>query len=364
MNRHLLPLCAFACAAASPAAVFAQGSSVSIYGAIDAGLQIVSDVRGQRERSMASGGMQPERIGFRGSEDMGGGLKADFRLETGILSKQGRPVSPSAFFNRESSLGLSGGFGTVRLGRMPDLMYEFIPKYLSPPALTAIVNKHPGNWDNFASQYQFSNTVMVATPTLGGFNAALQYGFGEAPGDAQRGRNMSLGATYTAGGWRTALVASEHRDRPVDIAGRLGLRQAFGLALTPGTPVVTDAVRNLAIGTSWRQAGTLVGAAWSRTRMVARGQTAVQDNLDLGAAWSLPANNTLQATLTLSEFESARWTQLTLSGIHAFSKRTSVYVQGRYQRAGGSAPAAAIADIGISSSRKQWVLTTGLFHAF
>ncbi|RZS85338.1 porin [Pigmentiphaga kullae] len=359
--KHCSALWLAAGLCAAPA--FGQ-SSVVIYGTVDAGVQVVDDIGGRSRWSLGSGAMQPERFGLRGVEDMGNGLKADFRLETGILTKSGQQVVAERLFNREASLGLNGGFGSFRMGRMPDLMYEFIPKYLSPPALTAIVAKHPGNWDNYASQYQFGNSVMYTTPDFGGFKAAAQYGFGEVPGDSRRNRNLSVGATYTAGPWRTALVASEHRNRPVDIAGRMGVTQAFGVTLTPGVAVSTDSVRNVAIGTSWRGTSTIVGVAYSRTRMSALGGDATQHNVDIGGGWTYAPSQTVQATFTHSRFEGARWNQLKLVGIYGFSKRTSAYLLGQYQRAAGDAKFAAMQDIGVASGRSQTMLTAGIIHSF
>lgn len=360
MIRHTT-LFALSCLCASYAA--AQ-SSVSIYGTLDAGPRYVNNIRGSNLYSLASGGLQPERFGFRGAEDLGGGMKAEFRLESGLLTKTGSSVSPSALYNREASVGLTGSFGALHLGRQPDLMYEYIPKYLSPPALTAIVNKHPGNWDNYASQYQFSNAITYTTPRFGGFQVGAQYGLGEQPGDSKRNRNTSLGATWTNGPLRAALVTSEQRNRPVDIAGRMGLTQAFGLALTPGVAVPTDYVRNLAAGISWRTDAYLIGAAYSRTRMHANNRDATQDNIDIGGMLRTTQNTSLQATFTHSKFESAKWNELKLTGIYSFSKRTHAYLMGQYQRAGGSAQFAAIQDVGISSTRSQMTLAMGMLHSF
>src|SRR5690606_17175376 len=124
---------------------------------------------------------------------------------------RGRLVQPTRMFNREASLGLVTRAGTVTLGRLPDLVYEYITKFLSPPAATAIVSKHPGNWDNYASQYQYSSTVMYSTPVMGGFSAAAMYSFGEDATQRPKPLNMSLGARNVKNGWRTAAVFSEHR---------------------------------------------------------------------------------------------------------------------------------------------------------
>lgn len=338
--------------------------SVAIYGFLDGGVQYVSNIGGSSGVEASTGTLQPERFGFMGSESLGNGLEAEFRLEGGILTKEGRSVVAGRLFNRESSVGLKGEAGSLHFGRMPDLMYDYIPKFLSPPAMTALVNKHPGNWDNYASQYQFANSVKLTTASFHGLRLALQYGFGDQPGNATHGRNMSAALAYMSGGLRAAAVYSEHRDRPVDIRGKLGVEQAFGQTLTPGVPVTTDWVRNFAVGASYRLDALLVGAAYSSTRMSWMGQRAKQDNYDVSASWMVTPRNTLQATYTYSKFDSAKWHQLTLTAIHGLSKRTYAYAQTRLQRAGGAADYAAIADIGVSSSRSQAVVSLGLAHRF
>jgi len=342
----------------------AAQDSLSIYGTLDAGPKYVDDIRGGHQYSFGSGGLQPERIGFRGVENLGNGMKVDFRLESGVLTGKGSTVSPTSFFNREASLALSGSFGSLRLGRVPDLMYDYIPKYLSPPALTAIVNKHPGNWDNYASQYQFSGALTYTSPKFAGFQFGSQYGVTEQPGGSARMRNTSLGVTWTNGPVRAALVAAEHRNRPVDIAGRMGLSQAFGQELTPGTSVATDYVRNIAAGVSWNSASYVAGAAYSRTRMRAKGADATQHNIDIGGMWRITPVNALQAVFTHTRFDSAKWNELKVVGIHSFSRRSHAYIQAQYQRAGGAARFAAIQDIGVSSSNSQTVLSLGLLHSF
>lgn len=360
MLRHTAAVLVAACACGT---VQAQ-SSVSIYGFVDGGVQYVSNIGGSSGVEASTGTLQPERFGFMGTERLSGGLSAEFRLEGGILTKEGRSVVAGRMFNRESSVGLKGSAGSVHFGRMPDLMYEYIPKFLSPPAMTALVNKHPGNWDNYASQYQFANSVKLTSESFHGLRLALQYGFGDQPGDSKHGRNMSAALAYTNGGLRAAAVYSEHRNRPVDIRGKLGVEEAFGRTLTPGAPVITDWVRNFAVGASYRMDAVLVGAAYSNTRMASMGQRAKQDNYDIAASWMVTPRDTLQAMYTYSKFDSAKWHQLTLTAMHGLSKRTYIYAQTRLQRAAGEADYAAIADIGVSSSKSQAVVSLGLAHRF
>ena len=111
-------LIALAVLAASGAAM-AQ-SSVTLYGVVDAG---VTYINGKDNWSgVTSGNNLTSRLGFRGTEDLGGGLKANFVLEGGFNLDAGDGNSSGAAgtgfeFKRQSTVGLAGNFGEVRLGR-------------------------------------------------------------------------------------------------------------------------------------------------------------------------------------------------------------------------------------------------------
>ena len=109
---------------------------VQIYGNLDVGVTYISNTGGQSRWFEDSGISRPSRFGFRGAEDLGGGVQAVFTLESGVGADTGTAGDASAFFNRESSIGLaSRTFGTVRLGRMPDFFFADIGIIDSTPLL-------------------------------------------------------------------------------------------------------------------------------------------------------------------------------------------------------------------------------------
>ncbi len=97
-------------------------SSVTLFGVLDANARYVKN-GDLNLKSLGSGGLNTSRIGFRGVEDLGGGLKAGFWLESGINVDSGSSSDASRFFNRRSTVSLIGNFGEVRLGR------DFTPTY-------------------------------------------------------------------------------------------------------------------------------------------------------------------------------------------------------------------------------------------
>jgi len=207
-------LIALAVLAASGAAM-AQ-SSVTLYGVADAG---VTYVNGDKNWSgVTSGNNMASRIGFRGVEDLGGGLKANFRLEAGLLlddgtGNSGYDVSNAAnglAFKRQSTVGLEGGFGEVRLGRELTAAYNATARYdvfgsvgIAQSRLWA----NGGVADDGKTAYntakttnqRVSNAITYVSPNFSGFKVGVNYGFGEVAGANSDRQYMGLGATYDNG---------------------------------------------------------------------------------------------------------------------------------------------------------------------
>ncbi|NMG77665.1 porin [Aromatoleum diolicum] len=172
--------CAALVTVAGPA--FAQ-SNVTIYGAMD---MFVGYAKGEHKdlTVLDSGGLEPSRIGFHGTEDLGNGLKALFRLESGIAVDTGGTVPPGVLFSRQSFVGLQGGFGTVTAGRqhspgywMSLLRYDalmggpFSPvTALAAQGGMSIVSTGPG---------RANNSVNYNSPNWGGFTLSAMYGLGQ-----------------------------------------------------------------------------------------------------------------------------------------------------------------------------------------
>lgn len=132
--RHQLPRTALAVALTGMGlAAHAQApsaSTVTIYGVIDAGVRYGDGLDAAYAGTpgnttvLNSGINTTSRLGYRGSEDLGGGLKAVFNLESGLNIDTGVTSNATKFFDRASVVGLQGGFGTVTLGRQTTLLAD------------------------------------------------------------------------------------------------------------------------------------------------------------------------------------------------------------------------------------------------
>jgi predicted porin len=141
-----------------------------------------------------SGGMTTSWFGFKGSEDLGGGLKASFALTAFLQTDTGNPgrFPGDPFFSRDANVSLSGGFGSVTLGR--DVAPNFLPTIIfnpfgdsftfSPLVLHANVPLfNATGWGaTTPSDTGWANQVIYSTPDFGGLTAHLHYQFGEVAG--------------------------------------------------------------------------------------------------------------------------------------------------------------------------------------
>ncbi len=199
-------LIALAVLAASGAAM-AQ-SSVTVYGIADIwfGSSKTSGVfhsgpvnqDGVRQTVLQSGGVSGSRFGFKGTEDLGGGLKANFLLEQGFSLDTGDASASTKAFNRQAYVGLSGGFGEVKLGNVFTAYDDISGATTSAfdSALSATNNVFASN--GYSSNP--NNNIYYATPSFGGFSGAVSYGLGENKNATQSAsNNVSFHAKYENG---------------------------------------------------------------------------------------------------------------------------------------------------------------------
>ena len=168
-------------------AAFAQ-SSVTLYGRVN------TTVERQEVGNVKTTGLfnNSSRFGFKGTEDLGGGLKAGFQLESGFSSDTGASDS-RGFFARQSEVNLSGGFGAVRLGRFTAESYYATADYVS------MHNHDTGSSSDAFYAYVMpdANKIAYRTPTFGGLTVDAAVALHE---QAVGGKNAyDLAANYNLG---------------------------------------------------------------------------------------------------------------------------------------------------------------------
>jgi predicted porin len=172
MKKSLIALAALGAFAGAASAQ----SSVTLFGVVDLSLLATSN-GGGKLKSMASNSYNSNRLGFRGVEDLGGGMRGAFWLEAGMGNDNGTvgsQLGPSTagsagsvpkMFNRRSTVSLMGGFGEVRLGR------DYTPQFWNTTVFDAFGTNGPGSSLNVSTNHLGSGagTFVRADNSLGYF---------------------------------------------------------------------------------------------------------------------------------------------------------------------------------------------------
>jgi len=168
MKKSLLAL---AVLGAFAGAASAQ-SSVTLYGLIDLSLASEKENSADALKKMNSGAVNGSRWGLRGVEDLGGGMSANFVLESGFSADTGAG-SADGLFNRTSTVGLAGGFGAVTLGRSltlyDDVRGSFIMEHDDFDPSNRVQKEGGADYVG-----RFSNRIRYVTPAMGGFVAGAE----------------------------------------------------------------------------------------------------------------------------------------------------------------------------------------------
>ncbi len=304
-------LIALAVLAASGAAM-AQ-STVTLYGVAD--IFLANSKSGVGAASLTqtvlnSGGVSGSRWGLKGSEDLGGGLKANFQLESGFDISTGASQQ-AALFGRQAFVGLSGGFGSVNLGRQysayDSLRGATNNTYDSAVATTATV------WGAGVADYtnRINNAIRFDTADFSGFSAAVMYGLGEdnATVGSSASANTSLHLKYAAG---PLLVGYAYQDQ-----------KAAALA---GATAATLTYNMLAGSYDFGMAKVVAG--FNKAKNNAAVQTKDSEyqlgvNFPVGTAANVAVGYTHTSSDTANvNTKASGWS---LAGYYSLSKRTSLY---------------------------------------
>jgi len=226
MKKSLLVLSVLGAAVAAHAQ-----SSVTLGGTVDVGYSQGNGSLTDRSQ-LISGGNATSKLIFRGREDLGGGMSANFWLESGFLADSGvfqttnttntaAGAGPAAAggqgltFNRKSDLWLAAPWGEIHAGRLWAPSYEAVAGKYDPFALAVGLSVAYGNsLLSTAGLIRLSNDVAYWTPTFGGFAAQIHYTVGENPKNGAAteddGRGQALRLSYDAGAINAILAFQRH----------------------------------------------------------------------------------------------------------------------------------------------------------
>jgi len=350
MKKSLIALAVLAAAGAASAQ-----SSVTLFGIVDATVQFgrgnVSD-----KTQLGNSGYNSSRLGFRGTEDLGGGMSASFWLEaalnndngTGAATNANNQAAPAALgagqqgltFGRRSTVSLAGGWGEMRLGR------DYNPAFWNLTVFDPFGTNGVGTAQTLNSiitgvtAVRTSNSIGYFLPgNLGGFYGQAQYYMGENNSGTlteDDGNGLGLRVGFANGPFNVALGMSRTEYAAGDVRqANLGGQFDFGVAKLLGH-ITRD------------ENGTLEGKGWL-----------------LGALFPVGAGE-IRASYSRYETDAAgqpETKKLAIGYVHNLSKRTAVYTTyARLKNDGGAAQALNGSVTGANSSSSG--LDIGLRHSF
>ena len=305
-------------------------TNVTVSGLVDAyagSIRMAGD-SGSRA-SVNSGGMTTSWMGFKGSEDLGNGLKANFALTTFFQADtgvQGRFFGDT-LFSRDANVGLSGNFGAVTLGR--GLAPNFLPSILFNPFgdsftfsplilhMDVPLMFRPGNTSNLPltiTDTGWSNEIIYTTPNFGGLTANLHYQFGEQAGASGKnnvGGNLlyfngplSLTAFYENAQMSDPQPVPQNRSKTWFVGGGYDLNVVKLFATYQKTSVDHDVsgttdqdYKTWSLGASAPVGAGNILAAWAQTKAdnFTPGASATRNTASLGYDYNLSKRTDLYA---------------------------------------------------------------------
>lgn len=330
-------------------------TNVQVYGLMDAGVEYLTnaDAKGNSMTRVVSGGKNTSRWGFKGQEDLGGGLKAVFGLEGGVFMDTG--AQDGALFKRQAYVGLDGSFGRVVLGRSFTTVYDFVIKYdpmgFAPNYSWATSASATGP-SKYGMTTAFDNLIKYSGKT-GNFVYGATVGLGEQPGSAADSRKYAVAGAYEANGLGVMASYESVNGNTVAATGNRDQTTAYHLAadyktsdwrfsvgmrdykLVAGKAATPD----VRADTYWAGVSRYIGP-WTMT----------------GAVYHVNVKN-------VPAGKDADPTMYVLRGMYALSKRTDLYLAAAHV-SGKNGQLVGLSRDDAAFGTSQTGITTGIQHRF
>lgn len=313
-------------------------TSVTVYGVVDTGIEYVNRVGSAHDsvvRMPSATGTVPSRWGLRGSEDLGGGLKANFQLEGGFGPDTGALLNGGRLFGRQAWVGLAGSWGQLTVGRQytmslwatadPDVLGPNIygtsnldANLANPRSDNSIAYRGKFGGLTLGGTYSFGRDSVNAGPSLSGQNCA-----GESPSDHRACQQWTAMVMYEGSNWGISAAYDSMRGGPGAFAGLTSSSMRDTRMIFAGYAILARAK---------------VGAGVLRRDNEASLATPRSDLWWAGVAYDITPGFTLGTQLSWLDYHHSdnRSILLALRGLYSFSKRTSAYATAGYIDNGGT----------------------------
>ncbi|MFB9127551.1 porin [Paraburkholderia dipogonis] len=366
-------------------------SSVTLYGLIDESVQYVHNVadpggKNANRVALYNGNIQGNRWGLRGAEDLGGGVKAVFVLESGFNINNGQLGQGGRLFGRQAYLGLdSANYGRLTVGRQYDPLVDLVAP-LTGVTFGGSSFAAPGDIDNNDNNSRVSNSIKVTFPKLYGVQFEGMYALGGTAGQTGSGQTwavagaysvngLSIGAGYISADNSASNVPRANTPSPWGgtIDGNFGSVVNSGAKTAKGYDIASIAL-------SYLTGPVTLGARYSNARYIPDAASSFRSTEVFNTAAGFMTYNVTSLFAVGGQYNythangpaRADYHQVSLGADYLLSKRTDLYLLGVYQHASGNqigvSPAAATAgDYGYTSafgSHTQEIASAGIRHKF
>jgi outer membrane protein OmpU len=355
-------------------------SSVTLYGQIESGVTYVSNQAGGKTVMMADSIERGDRLGFKGTEDLGGGLAAIFTLENGFNIDTGQLRQGGRMFGRQAFVGLQNQWGSVTLGRGYDMIYYYTSQF-DVSGWASGYASHQGDYDREGFERQ-DNNLTFRSADFKGFSFGGLYSFGNVAGDFHKGSSWSAGGQYTHGPYAfgvayTRLNNPNSSDSALDPYAQIGVATFLGqrtISVNPATGAITDLFGTnsmpidsegiVTAGASYKLGRVTFIGTFTNVTFKGFGQTSNMPTFDVGGAWQInPAWITI-AGYQHTNFEGHSWNQYSWSLDYSLSKRTDVGLSASYVMASAGVGANSAAWFTPSSTSRQADVRIAIHHSF
>jgi predicted porin len=377
-------------AAQSTTATLSSASNVSMYGIVDVALTRVDHLPGGTKTYMRSGPKDGNRLGFQGSEDLGGGTRAIFKLEAGLNTDDGTAGQGGSLFNRAAFIGLTNTkLGTLTMGRQYSSYFDALNALGPVPVVTGSAGDHPGDIDGFDITIRHNNSIKYTSPALHGVTGSVMVASGEQAGHTGSGGSAAASVKFDGSQWHHAIGYQLLKNGVSQLNWDSNTSSSFSKSPVNAGYLSARDVQFLAAGTRYQMGAVSLGGSVSNVQYTPNATSVFRDKaiFNTGALlaqwqtstpWLLGAGYTYtQANTANGITDGARYRQFALQQAYWFTKRTSVYLLEAVQRASGQTLAAngktiigADAVIGTSQGGlvgdggHQTMFSLGLRHSF
>lgn len=364
-------------------------SSITIYGVMDTGIIYTKDIKNKNinvnnKFELKSSTIQGSRIGFKGIEDLGAGIKTLFNIETSFVHGSSFNTTNNILFHRRSVIGLNSNFGTILLGRQTNFA-DIISAYTSIADFGSFTSSTGSDLSRLQGA-RTNNSITYTTNNLNGFTGSILYGFGETLSKISSGKAFGIGTKYEYGPLSLGINYYQNNTNITSIDTNIKTNNIISSTVTHTLNNESATILNIVASYQFRQ--TRIYTNWSQVQQklnsiefthltIANRLTNATlklsekaDMYELGTAYQLNSKIKLLASIQYTEAKfngldgKGRLTQISLGTNYLLSKRTGLYIVISNIHSINMANPGAIGANPINNDIGQTAIGIGIKHKF